>query len=85
MTFSGMHLTAHDAPLLGVNIDHVATVRNARGGRFPDPVQAALWAVEGGADILLDVGGKGKRFQVRSKHVRAEQWPGFDGHGGPSG
>jgi len=26
---------------LGVNIDHVATIRNARGGRFPDPVRAA--------------------------------------------
>lgn len=52
MSFSAQHLTACDAPLLGVNIDHVATVRNARGGRFPDPVQAALWAVEGGADII---------------------------------
>ena len=29
---------------LGVNIDHVATVRNARGGRLPDPVRAALLA-----------------------------------------
>jgi pyridoxine 5-phosphate synthase len=35
---------------LGVNIDHVATVRNARGGRHPDPVQAALTAVAAGAD-----------------------------------
>ena len=35
---------------LGVNIDHVATVRNARGGRHPDPVQAALLAIEAGAD-----------------------------------
>lgn len=35
---------------LGVNIDHVATIRNARGGRFPDPVRAALLAVEAGAD-----------------------------------
>lgn len=39
------------APLrLGVNIDHVATVRNARGGVFPDPVRAALLAAEAGAD-----------------------------------
>ncbi|MBB3694604.1 pyridoxine 5'-phosphate synthase [Sphingomonas sp. BK580] len=39
------------APLrLGVNIDHVATVRNARGGGFPDPVRAALLAAEAGAD-----------------------------------
>ncbi|MDG5495012.1 pyridoxine 5'-phosphate synthase [Niveispirillum sp. BGYR6] len=35
---------------LGVNIDHVATVRNARGGEHPDPVRAALLAIEAGAD-----------------------------------
>ena len=35
---------------LGVNIDHVATIRNARGGRHPDPVKAALLAVQAGAD-----------------------------------
>ena len=35
---------------LGVNIDHVATVRNARGGRLPDPVRAAQIAIEAGAD-----------------------------------
>jgi pyridoxine 5-phosphate synthase len=35
---------------LGVNIDHVATVRNARGTDYPDPVQAALLAEEAGAD-----------------------------------
>jgi len=35
---------------LGVNIDHVATIRNARGGRHPDPVRAALLAIEAGAD-----------------------------------
>jgi pyridoxine 5-phosphate synthase len=35
---------------LGVNIDHVATVRNARGGAHPDPVRAALIAIEAGAD-----------------------------------
>ena len=43
-----------DAPLrplrLGVNIDHVATVRNARGGAVPDPVRAAKLAEEAGAD-----------------------------------
>jgi len=39
------------APLrLGVNIDHVATVRNARGSGYPDPVRAALLAAEHGAD-----------------------------------
>jgi pyridoxine 5-phosphate synthase len=35
---------------LGVNVDHVATLRNARGGRVPDPVRAALLAIEAGAD-----------------------------------
>ena len=35
---------------LGVNIDHVATVRNARGGRLPDPVRAAELAIAAGAD-----------------------------------
>jgi pyridoxine 5-phosphate synthase len=39
------------APIrLGVNIDHVATVRNARGGRHPDPVKAAEIAIAAGAD-----------------------------------
>jgi pyridoxine 5-phosphate synthase len=35
---------------LGVNIDHVATIRNARGGRHPDPLRAAHQAVAAGAD-----------------------------------
>jgi pyridoxine 5-phosphate synthase len=35
---------------LGVNIDHVATIRNARGGRHPDPVRAARLAIAAGAD-----------------------------------
>jgi pyridoxine 5-phosphate synthase len=35
---------------LGVNVDHVATIRNARGGAVPDPVRAALIAIEAGAD-----------------------------------
>jgi len=37
-------------PRLGVNIDHVATIRNARGGDHPDPVRAAFAAAEAGAD-----------------------------------
>lgn len=36
--------------LLGVNIDHIATLRNARGTRYPDPVQAAFVAEQAGAD-----------------------------------
>ncbi|HMA56353.1 MAG TPA: pyridoxine 5'-phosphate synthase, partial [Pseudolabrys sp.] len=35
---------------LGVNIDHVATIRNARGGRHPDPVRAAKLAIAAGCD-----------------------------------
>jgi pyridoxine 5-phosphate synthase len=35
---------------LGVNIDHIATLRNARGGRHPDPLRAAQLALEAGAD-----------------------------------
>ncbi len=35
---------------LGVNVDHIATIRNARGGRHPDPVQAAQIAIGAGAD-----------------------------------
>lgn len=64
MTFSGSQLTAVDAPLLGVNIDHIATLRNARGGRFPDPVAAAQMAVEAGADIIT--------FHLREdrRHIR---------------
>jgi len=38
--------------LLGVNIDHVATLRQARGTRYPDPVQAAITAEQAGADSV---------------------------------
>jgi pyridoxine 5-phosphate synthase len=38
--------------LLGVNIDHIATVRQARGTRYPDPIQAALVAEQAGADLI---------------------------------
>ncbi len=44
-------MTGEEWPIrLGVNIDHVATIRNARGGLHPDPVKAALLAVKAGAD-----------------------------------
>jgi len=42
-------MTSHRARL-GVNIDHVATIRNARGGAHPDPARAARLAAEAGAD-----------------------------------
>jgi pyridoxine 5-phosphate synthase len=40
----------HHRLRLGVNVDHVATLRNARGGAVPDPVRAALLAIAAGAD-----------------------------------
>ncbi len=40
-------------PRLGVNIDHVATLRQARGTSYPDPVEAALIAEEAGADQIV--------------------------------
>lgn len=43
-------MLAHGKLRLGVNIDHVATVRNARGSAYPDPVRAAKLAEEAGAD-----------------------------------
>jgi pyridoxine 5-phosphate synthase len=45
-----MSMTGSGYLRLGVNIDHVATIRNARGGRHPDPVRAAHIAAEAGAD-----------------------------------
>ena len=46
-----MNPVIHKGPcLLGVNIDHIATVRNARGSSYPEPIQAALVAEQAGAD-----------------------------------
>jgi len=42
----------HRGIALGVNIDHVATLRQARRGRYPDPLQAALLAEQSGADSI---------------------------------
>jgi pyridoxine 5-phosphate synthase len=55
---------------LGVNIDHVATLRNARGTIYPDPVQAALLAEEAGADgITLHL--REDRRHIRDADVEA--------------
>jgi pyridoxine 5-phosphate synthase len=55
---------------LGVNIDHVATLRNARGTVYPDPVQAALLAEEAGADgITLHM--REDRRHIRDADVEA--------------
>jgi pyridoxine 5-phosphate synthase len=45
-------LTSPNVIDLGVNIDHVATLRNARGTSYPDPIRAALLAEEAGADAI---------------------------------
>jgi len=45
-------LTSPNVIELGVNIDHVATLRNVRGTSYPDPVRAALQAEEAGADAI---------------------------------
>ena len=51
---------------LGVNIDHVATIRNARGGEHPDPVKAALLAVKAGADGIT------AHLREDRRHIRDE-------------
>ncbi|HEX8528253.1 pyridoxine 5'-phosphate synthase [Allosphingosinicella sp.] len=57
-------MTAHLR--LGVNIDHVATIRNARGGDHPDPVRAAFAAAEAGAD------GVTAHLREDRRHIRDE-------------
>src|SRR6478609_10689196 len=54
---------------LGVNIDHVATLRNARGGARPDPVRAALQAIAAGADGIT-VHLREDRRHIRDEDVR---------------
>jgi pyridoxine 5-phosphate synthase len=51
---------------LGVNIDHVATVRNARGGRHPDPIRAAKVALAAGADGIT------AHLREDRRHIRDE-------------
>ncbi|SHF63378.1 pyridoxine 5'-phosphate synthase [Modicisalibacter ilicicola DSM 19980] len=59
--------------LLGVNIDHVATLRQARGTRYPDPVQAALLAEEAGADgITVHLREDRRHIQDRDVQLLAE-------------
>ncbi len=60
MTHSPQHLR------LGVNIDHVATIRNARGGDHPDPVKAALIAAKAGADGIT------AHLREDRRHIRDE-------------
>src|SRR3954467_2718063 len=51
---------------LGVNVDHVATLRNARAGARPDPLRAALAAIEAGADGIT------AHLREDRRHIRAE-------------
>jgi pyridoxine 5-phosphate synthase len=53
-------------PRLGVNIDHVATLRNARGGMHPDPLEAARVAVAAGADGIT------LHLREDRRHIRDE-------------
>jgi pyridoxine 5-phosphate synthase len=57
---------AHPPLRLGVNVDHVATLRNARAGRNPDPVRAALVAIEAGADGIT------AHLREDRRHIRDE-------------
>ncbi|SCZ59491.1 pyridoxine 5'-phosphate synthase [Thiohalomonas denitrificans] len=58
--------------LLGVNIDHVATLRQARGTRYPDPIQAAIEAEQAGADgITLHLREDRRHIQDRDVEVLA--------------
>jgi pyridoxine 5-phosphate synthase len=55
------------APIrLGINIDHIATLRNARGGRYPDPLRAGRLAVEAGADNIT------AHLREDRRHIRDE-------------
>jgi pyridoxine 5-phosphate synthase len=56
----------HPPLRLGVNVDHVATLRNARTGRNPDPVRAALVAIEAGADGIT------AHLREDRRHIRDE-------------
>ena len=51
---------------LGINVDHVATLRNARAGHRPDPVRAALVAIEAGADGIT------AHLREDRRHIRDE-------------
>lgn len=62
-------MSVHRSLRLGVNIDHVATIRNARGGDHPDPVKAAELAMSAGADgITAHL--RGDRRHIRDDDMR---------------
>lgn len=55
---------------LGINIDHIATLRNARGTQYPDPIHAALLAEQAGAD-LITLHLREDRRHIKDADVRA--------------
>jgi pyridoxine 5-phosphate synthase len=59
----------HSIIRLGINIDHVATVRQARGAQYPDPVHAALLAEQAGADSIT-VHLREDRRHIQDRDVR---------------
>ncbi len=64
-----MSIQERNEVLLGVNIDHVATLRQARGTRYPEPIQAALVAEQAGADgITLHL--REDRRHIQDRDVR---------------
>ncbi|MDX2084688.1 MAG: pyridoxine 5'-phosphate synthase [Candidatus Melainabacteria bacterium] len=65
-TLQSNEASAPSTILLGVNIDHVATLRNARGVHYPDPVQAALLAEAAGADGIT------AHLREDRRHIRDE-------------
>ena len=56
---------------LGINIDHVATLRNARDTRYPSPIEAALVAETAGADFIT-MHLREDRRHIREEDVRSE-------------
>lgn len=60
-------------PRLGVNIDHIATVRNARGGEHPDPVAGAWAAIQAGADGITAHLREDRRHMRDDDMVRLQQ------------
>lgn len=66
-------MTQPQRVLLGVNIDHVATLRQARGTRYPDPIQAAIEAEQAGADgITVHLREDRRHIQDRDIRLLAE-------------
>jgi pyridoxine 5-phosphate synthase len=62
-------MTPNSRVLLGVNVDHIATLRQARGTNYPDPVQAAFLAEEAGADGIT-IHPREDRRHIQDRDVR---------------